>query len=290
MSGFPARWAELKKEGWDSKKPVGLSDDYTYLKPGKTQKDIRETAAKAKKASKTPVKIRNLCKTRLSAWLTSAPIGRKDSCRKLEMVHEYNVMTSNAENDTGTSGVDDSDSEGDLGDNTDDDQGEEGDVEAKKYYRKHPGERSQSHNAKSARASPGGAAARGEQWVGQKTPATLVSGVLSTKGVRRRARGETTFYCGAGTLPTCSKLSMASRMYLCNKHTVNDEAVSCFEIWHKFWQNGTLLLPSKKKGGGRVRRPGAGSTEEETGSGKDSDDDDDAAQPSQKRRRKTAPI
>ncbi|KAG6944455.1 hypothetical protein JG688_00017068, partial [Phytophthora aleatoria] len=55
---------------------------------------------------------------------------------------------------------------------------------------------------------------------------------------------------------------MASRMYLCNKHTVNDEAVSCFEIWHKFWQNGTLLLPSKKKGGGRVRWPGAGSTEE----------------------------
>ncbi|KAG6944456.1 hypothetical protein JG688_00017067, partial [Phytophthora aleatoria] len=218
MSGFPARWAELKKEGCDSKKPVGLSDDYTYLKPGKTQKDIRgvdyfvgeeelmryldrldiETAAKAKKASKTPgedpqpVQDPPECMAYPTdrTEFTSAPIGRKDSYRKLEMVHEckstprldpdpaeasivrgdpredapgetedptrnldeqcsivsdgsaveeplglhellqfsqYNVMTSNAENDTGTSGVDESDSEGDLGDNTDDDQGEEGD-------------------------------------------------------------------------------------------------------------------------------------------------------------------
>ncbi|KAG2833171.1 hypothetical protein PC113_g20628 [Phytophthora cactorum] len=72
-----ARWAELKKDVWDSKKPVGLSDDYTYLNPGKTKEEGHsrvdffvgeeelmrylgrldiETAAKAKKASKTPRK------------------------------------------------------------------------------------------------------------------------------------------------------------------------------------------------------------------------------------------
>lgn len=41
MSGFRARWAELKKEGWSSKRPAGLSVDFTYLKPGKTKKDTR---------------------------------------------------------------------------------------------------------------------------------------------------------------------------------------------------------------------------------------------------------
>ncbi|KAG3149510.1 hypothetical protein PI126_g11967 [Phytophthora idaei] len=113
MLGLPARWAELKKEGWDSKKPVGLSDDYTYLKPGKTQKDIRgvdyfvgeeelmryldrldiETAAKAKKASNTPGEDPQPVQdpTECMAYptdRTESPIGRKNSRRKLEMVHE----------------------------------------------------------------------------------------------------------------------------------------------------------------------------------------------------------
>ncbi|KUF84240.1 hypothetical protein AM587_10005803 [Phytophthora nicotianae] len=39
MSGFRARWAELKKVGWTSRRPVGLSDNFTYIKPGKTKKD-----------------------------------------------------------------------------------------------------------------------------------------------------------------------------------------------------------------------------------------------------------
>ncbi|KAI9983916.1 hypothetical protein PInf_005192 [Phytophthora infestans] len=38
---FRARWRELKKAGWHSKKPAGLSVDFTYLKPSKTKKDIR---------------------------------------------------------------------------------------------------------------------------------------------------------------------------------------------------------------------------------------------------------
>ncbi|KAG1707148.1 hypothetical protein DVH05_026345 [Phytophthora capsici] len=41
MSGFRLRWAELTKEGWRSRPPTGLSNDYTYLKPGKTKKDVR---------------------------------------------------------------------------------------------------------------------------------------------------------------------------------------------------------------------------------------------------------
>ncbi|POM58794.1 Hypothetical protein PHPALM_36511 [Phytophthora palmivora] len=38
---FQARWRELKKTGWTSKKPTGLSVDFTYLRPGKTKKDAR---------------------------------------------------------------------------------------------------------------------------------------------------------------------------------------------------------------------------------------------------------
>eukprot|EP00644_Phytophthora_capsici_P004964 jgi/Phyca11/96131/e_gw1.1.1813.1 len=38
---FQARWRELKKAGWHSKKPTGLSVDFAYLKPGKTKKDKR---------------------------------------------------------------------------------------------------------------------------------------------------------------------------------------------------------------------------------------------------------
>ncbi|KAG7387280.1 hypothetical protein PHYPSEUDO_014459 [Phytophthora pseudosyringae] len=35
---FQARWRELSKLGWTASKPTGLSNDYTYLKPGKKKK------------------------------------------------------------------------------------------------------------------------------------------------------------------------------------------------------------------------------------------------------------
>ncbi|OWZ06126.1 hypothetical protein PHMEG_00021663 [Phytophthora megakarya] len=38
---FRARWMELRQAGWTSKKPTGLSDEFTYLKPGKSIKDVR---------------------------------------------------------------------------------------------------------------------------------------------------------------------------------------------------------------------------------------------------------
>ncbi|ETO85715.1 hypothetical protein F444_00650 [Phytophthora nicotianae P1976] len=40
---FASRWRELKKDGWRSRRPTGLSNDFTYLKPGKTKKDVRRT-------------------------------------------------------------------------------------------------------------------------------------------------------------------------------------------------------------------------------------------------------
>ncbi|KUF88978.1 hypothetical protein AM588_10002022 [Phytophthora nicotianae] len=40
---FASRWRELKKDGWRSRRPTGLSNHFTYLKPGKTKKDVRRT-------------------------------------------------------------------------------------------------------------------------------------------------------------------------------------------------------------------------------------------------------
>ncbi|OWZ23516.1 hypothetical protein PHMEG_0001582 [Phytophthora megakarya] len=39
---FQARWGELKKIGWHSKTPTGLSVDFTYLKPGRTKPDVMD--------------------------------------------------------------------------------------------------------------------------------------------------------------------------------------------------------------------------------------------------------
>jgi hypothetical protein len=39
--GFRANWQKLRKEGWWSSRPTGLSSDFTYIKPGKTKKDRR---------------------------------------------------------------------------------------------------------------------------------------------------------------------------------------------------------------------------------------------------------
>ncbi|EGZ05818.1 hypothetical protein PHYSODRAFT_533278 [Phytophthora sojae] len=36
---FQARWRELTKLGWKFSKPTGLSDDFTYVMPGRTKKN-----------------------------------------------------------------------------------------------------------------------------------------------------------------------------------------------------------------------------------------------------------
>ncbi|KAE9349997.1 hypothetical protein PF008_g6662 [Phytophthora fragariae] len=37
---FQARWRELKRDGWTSKPPAGLSNDFFYIKPGKSKKGV----------------------------------------------------------------------------------------------------------------------------------------------------------------------------------------------------------------------------------------------------------
>ncbi|RAW27989.1 hypothetical protein PC110_g15633 [Phytophthora cactorum] len=71
--------------------------------------------------------------------------------------------------------------------------------------------------------------------------------------------GETSYYCRACKLPTSSKKPMVSRVYLCNKikHKVDGKELSCYDIWHTKWANGSNIPSSKDKNRIRARTPGA---------------------------------
>ncbi|ETO82696.1 hypothetical protein F444_03196 [Phytophthora nicotianae P1976] len=84
---------------------------------------------------------------------------------------------------------------------------------------------------------------------------------MDTRKRRQRAckarGGETTFYCGGCKLKTSSRNAQAARVFLCNKvkHTSNGDAISCFEIWHKHWKNGTWIPQSRGKRKIRAQKP-----------------------------------
>ncbi|POM75577.1 Hypothetical protein PHPALM_7307 [Phytophthora palmivora] len=98
--------------------------------------------------------------------------------------------------------------------------------------------------------------------------------------------GETTFYCSTCKLHSNSKKATVTRVYLCNKvkHTSNGESVSCFEIWHRHWRNGSMLPPSQRKKKIRARTTEL-SVDEETKLGSDSDSGDGVDNQSKRRRR-----
>ncbi|KAF1788777.1 hypothetical protein GQ600_17436 [Phytophthora cactorum] len=65
-------------------------------------------------------------------------------------------------------------------------------------------------------------------------------------------------------VPTSSKKPMVSRVYLCNKikHKVDGKELSCYDIWHTKWANGSNIPSSKDKNRIRARTPGAAAVEE----------------------------
>ncbi|ETO84456.1 hypothetical protein F444_01646 [Phytophthora nicotianae P1976] len=83
--------------------------------------------------------------------------------------------------------------------------------------------------------------------------------------------GETSYYCRACKLPTSSKKPLAARVYLCNKikHKVDGRELSCYDIWHTSWRNGTNIPPSVKNNRIRARTPGSS-----TGAGGSTDGSD----------------
>lgn len=88
--------------------------------------------------------------------------------------------------------------------------------------------------------------------------------------------GESSMYCSACKLKTTSKKPKASRVYLCDKvkRTHDGQAMSCFEIWHKAWLNGTALPQARRQL--RARTP-AELSEEEEKEGEGSDDEEGAS-------------
>ncbi|GMF42308.1 unnamed protein product [Phytophthora fragariaefolia] len=77
------------------------------------------------------------------------------------------------------------------------------------------------------------------------------------KGTNDARGGDSSIYCSDCKLTTSSKKPMAWRVFLCDKvrHRHNGTLMSCFEIWHKSWRNGTLLPKRAQKRNIRARMP-----------------------------------
>eukprot|EP00644_Phytophthora_capsici_P011837 jgi/Phyca11/106398/e_gw1.12.625.1 len=93
----------------------------------------------------------------------------------------------------------------------------------------------------------------------RRTRACKVCSLL--KGTDGARGGDSSIYCSDCKLTTLSKKPKAWRVFLCDKvrHRHNGALMSCFEIWHKAWRNGTLLPKKARKRNIRARVPAKGS-------------------------------
>ncbi|KAE9277969.1 hypothetical protein PF008_g28731 [Phytophthora fragariae] len=85
--------------------------------------------------------------------------------------------------------------------------------------------------------------------------------------------GETSAYCSVCKLHSRTAKT-AARVYLCikSKHKVNGESVTCFDMLHRYWRNGTLLPPSERKKKIRAHTTRVAATDEANHNGEGSDD------------------
>jgi hypothetical protein len=98
------------------------------------------------------------------------------------------------------------------------------------------------------------------------------------------ARGDSSVYCSDCKLTTSSKKPMAWRGFLRDKirDRHNGAAMSCFEIWHKAWRNGTLLPTKARKRNIRARMP---ARSEEEGAQEDTESGEESTSSASKRSR-----
>ncbi|ETK88607.1 hypothetical protein L915_07162, partial [Phytophthora nicotianae] len=91
----------------------------------------------------------------------------------------------------------------------------------------------------------------------RRTRACKVCSLL--KGTDDVRGGDSSSYCTKCRLQTASKKPKAWRVFLCDKkrHAWNGELMSCFDIWHRAWRNGTLLPRGNTKRQIRARTPAA---------------------------------
>ncbi|POM74283.1 Hypothetical protein PHPALM_8788 [Phytophthora palmivora] len=93
-------------------------------------------------------------------------------------------------------------------------------------------------------------------------------------------------------LTTPSKKPKAWRVFLCDKvrHEHNGRPMSCFDIWHKAWRNGTALPSKARKRKIRARTPAKTPAEGSINNNAGSSDDSTSSphHPKQARRAETA--
>lgn len=132
----------------------------------------------------------------------------------------------------------------------------------------------------------------------RRTRACKVCSLL--KGIDDVPGGDSSSYCSKCKLKTASKKPLAWRVFLCEKkrHAWNGELMSCFDIWHRAWRNGTLLPRGNTRRQIRARTPAArngndegGAHEEATVDSEQSGDESGTDSPAPKQpRRSTANV
>jgi hypothetical protein len=109
----------------------------------------------------------------------------------------------------------------------------------------------------------------------RRTRACKVCSLL--KGMDDARGGDSSVYCGSCKLKTSSKNPKAARVFLCEKvrHAHGGVPMSCFDMWHKAWRNGTAL-PKTVNRRIRARTPGEVDASESEEEGKHKSDTESA--------------
>ncbi|GMF53135.1 unnamed protein product [Phytophthora fragariaefolia] len=101
----------------------------------------------------------------------------------------------------------------------------------------------------------------------RRTRACKVCSLL--KGTDSARGGDSSVFCRKCKLPNTTKKPMAWRVFLCEKmhRAVKGHPMSCFDIWHKAWRNGTLAPAPRRDGKKRTIRARAPAGGNETSEG-----------------------
>ncbi|GMF51737.1 unnamed protein product [Phytophthora fragariaefolia] len=114
--------------------------------------------------------------------------------------------------------------------------------------------------------------------------------LLSAEAPSTPRGGETTYYCGACKLKAASEKARASRVFLSNKikHTSQGETITCFNIWHDHWKDGTMIPNNHygDRGPIRARKPGNSARSVVGQAAEESDSGSDPRHPQQRKRRR----
>lgn len=117
--------------------------------------------------------------------------------------------------------------------------------------------------SRSRTQQPGHIPVQNDEWrpgnnqAGRKRRTRVCKVCSLLKGTDGARGGDSSMYCSDCKLATPSKKPKAWRVFLCDKarHRHNGALMTCFDIWHRVWRNGTLLPKTARKRNIRARTP-----------------------------------